>query len=91
MKMQKLQGVKDKVVVEVIKKEQKTEGGLFIPEGFNQLPQGYGKVISVGKEVDEIKIDDIITFHQRAGMDIIIDSKIYKVLMYSEVFAVVNE
>jgi len=89
--MQKLQGVKDKVVVEIIKKEQKTEGGLFIPEGFNQLPQNYGKVISVGKEVEEIKKDDVVIFHQRAGMDTLIDNKVYKILMYSEVYAIVKE
>lgn len=43
--MQKLQGVKDKIVVEMVKIEQKTEGGLFIPEGSNQLPQSYGKSV----------------------------------------------
>ena len=89
--MQKLQGVKDKVVVELIKKEQKTEGGLFIPEGFNQLPQNYGKVLSLGKEVEELKEGDEVIFHQRAGMDILIDNKVYKVLMYSEVYAIVKK
>jgi co-chaperonin GroES (HSP10) len=89
--MQKLQGVKDKIVVEMVKIEQKTEGGLFIPEGFNQLPQSYGTVISLGKEVQEINEGDLIMFHQRAGMDTLIDNKIYKVLMYSEVYAVVKE
>ena len=90
----KIIAVEDKIVVEMIEKEEKTEGGLIIPESAQgPVPQRYGMVISAGpKTVDNMIVQgDIIMFHERAGMDIIIDRKIMKVLGIGEVYAVIKE
>ena len=87
----KLQGIKDKVIVEVIKEELKTAGGIIIPESARHLPQKMGRVISVGEEVKEIKEEDIIIFHQMGGQVVLLNNVEYKVLMNNEIYAVIKE
>ena len=93
--MRTLEAVKDKIVVELdITLESKTESGLFIPENAVNEPQKYGKVSSIGEEVsfkDKLNVGDIISFHGRAGQDIILNRKIYKVLLEGEVYGIVRE
>lgn len=93
--MRTIEAVKDKIVVELdIPLESKTESGLFIPENAVNEPQKYGKVISIGEEVsyrDKLNIGDIISFHGRAGQDIILNRKIFKVLLEGEVYGIVKE
>jgi len=93
--MRTLEAVKDKIIVELdIPLESKTESGLFIPETAVNEPQKYGKVVSIGEEVsyrDKLNIGDIISFHGRAGQDIILNRKIFKVLLEGEVYGIIKE
>lgn len=86
-----MQAVKDKVIVEIIEEDKKTEGGLFLPETAKKEPQTYGKVISIGGEVEEIKEGDVLAFNERAGMDISFEGKKIKCLGLGEVYAIIKE
>lgn len=87
----KITAVEDKIVVELLKKANITKGGIVIPETAQpQEPQQYGRVISTGPKVEQIKNNDIIMFHERGGMDIVIDKQIYKVLGSTEVYAIIE-
>jgi len=89
-----IQAVKDKIIVEVIKEEVKSEGGIFLPEDSSaKAPQSLGKVLSIGDEAFEeahIKAGDIIAFAKFAGQDIIINKKGLKVLMVGEVYGILK-
>lgn len=63
--------VKDKIVVKVEIKE-KTASGIIIPDSVNEKIQK-GKVISIGNEVKEIVINDIVVFNKYSGVEIEID------------------
>lgn len=89
--MSVMQAVKDKIIVEMIETENKTKGGIVLPDSAKAEPQSYGKVISVGKDVNEISVDDVLAFNERAGMDIVFDGDKYKCLGDSEVYAIINE
>lgn len=89
--MSYMQAVKDKVIVEIIEKENKTESGLFMPETAQLEPQFYGKVISKGKEIDEVNEGDILSFNERAGMDLVYNKQKLKCLNIAEVYAVIKE
>ena len=89
--MKAVRAVKDKIVVEVLKPEEKTQGGIIIPETAEKDPQGYGRVISVGEEITTIKEGDTILFAKFGGQDILIDRQIMKVLMYNEVYGILEE
>ena len=87
-----LKAVNNHLVVIPLPKEAKTKGGLFVPETAVNEPQITAKVLSVGKDAtDEIKEGDIIYIHQRAGMDIMSEGVIYKIVKSDEVYCTVQE
>lgn len=89
--MSSIAAVKDKVVARVIPQEEKTKGGIVIPEGVQKSPQVQAEVVSVGKEVEDIEVGDIILCHQQGGQEMLIEDESYKCLIYNEVYAKVKE
>lgn len=90
--MKKIEAIKDKIVVELIKDiEEKTDGGIIIPETSKKEPQSYGTVVSIGSDVKGVTEGDTISFHQRAGQDIILNNKLMKVLTDAEVYGIIRE
>lgn len=84
-----IQAVTDKIVVEVMAAT-KTKGGLVLPSNA-RLPQAYGRVISHGNDVDSnIKEGVILVFFPQAGMDMVIEDKILKVLKNEEVYGILK-
>jgi co-chaperonin GroES (HSP10) len=72
--------------------EEKTDGGLIIPDVARARPQLHGEVISVGEAVHEsITVGSVIACHERAGMDIMLNGKVYKILKYDEVYGIIQE
>ena len=87
-----VQGVNDKIVVEILKEEKITSGGIVVPEIAKKEPQLTCRVLSVGKDVsEEIKVENLIFCHERSGMDIMVDGKIMKILKDEEVYAVIKD
>jgi co-chaperonin GroES (HSP10) len=84
-----IKAVADKIVVEFLRTAT-TEAGLILPD-MGQDPQGFGKVLSVGSEVENIKEGDILVFHMRAGMDLILNKRVQKCLKYEEVYGVLED
>ncbi len=85
----------DKIVVEAVESEEKTAGGLFLPDSAKEKPQS-AKVLAVGpggvvdgKEVTmQIKVGDIILYNKYAGSDFKLDGKEVTILRQSDVLAV---
>lgn len=51
----------DRILVKQDDAEDKSKGGILLP---NQKPPGKGKVLAVGKDVEEIKDGDIVLFQK---------------------------
>ena len=72
----------DKLVVEAVESEEKTAGGLFLPDSAKEKPQS-AKVLAVGpggtvdgKEVTmQVKVGDVILYNKYAGSDFKLDGK----------------
>jgi chaperonin GroES len=88
----------DKVLVQLIDAEEKTKGGIIIPETAKEKPQE-GKVIAVGTGVIlpdgtikplDVKKGDKILFRKYAGVEISLDGKDYLIVMEDEILAIVN-
>ncbi len=87
-----IQGVRNKLVVKIVEQEKMTKGGILIPGTVVKDPQLTCWVVSMGEEVTkEIFIGGTIFCHPHAGMDIMVDGEIYKVLKDDEVYATVNQ
>jgi len=68
----------DRVLLKIVETEEKTEGGIFLPDTAKEKPQkgevvavGTGKVTSDGKKVPiEVKVGDKVIFSRYAGNEV---------------------
>ncbi len=94
-----LRPLDDRVVVEVLDAEEKTAGGILLPDMAKQKPQ-QGKVIAAGPgKLSEagtrlamaVKIGDTVLFGKYSGSDVEVSTKEYKILRESDILAKVNK
>ncbi|OGW84626.1 MAG: co-chaperone GroES [Omnitrophica bacterium RIFCSPHIGHO2_02_FULL_46_11] len=92
----KIKPLGDKLLVEVLEADEKTKGGIILPDTAKEektegkvVSVGGGKVLESGKvQPLEVKGGDRIIFGKYSGDEIIIDGKKHKILKESEVLAV---
>ena len=92
----KIKPLGDKILVQVLEAEEKTKGGIILPDTAKEektegkvISVGPGKVLESGKvQPLEVKSGDKIIFGKYAGDEIVIDGKKHKVLKESEILAV---
>ncbi len=91
MKSVSLKPLADRVLVEAAKAEEKTAGGIIIPDTAKEKPQR-GKVIAVGNgKKDEpltVKIGDSVLYGKYSGTEISIEGKEYLIMRESDIFAI---
>ena len=89
----------DRILVRRIEAEEKTAGGIIIPDTAKEKPQ-QGKVIEVGKgkiEKDgkitplDVKAGDTVLFGKYAGQEIKIDGGEYLIMREEEVLGVIEK
>ena len=82
----------DRVIVEAAPAEQKTAGGIIIPDTAKEKPQK-GTVVAVGAgKKDEpmtVKVGDIVLYGKYAGTEIDYDGKDYLIMKESDILAIV--
>ncbi len=88
----KITPIADRVIVEAAAAEEKTAGGLIIPDTAKEKPQK-GKVIAVGTgKKDEpmtVKVGDSVLYGKYAGTEVSIEGKDYLIMRESDIFAIV--
>lgn len=88
----------DRVLVKPLEAEQKTAGGIFIPDNAKEKPQrgeivavGAGRIADNGTKVEmSVKAGDIVLYGKYAGTEISFDGKDYLIMKESDVLAVLN-
>jgi chaperonin GroES len=87
-----LKPLADRVIVEAAAAEEKTAGGIIIPDTAKEKPQR-GKVIAVGNgKKDEpmtVKVGDNVLYGKYAGTEIQMNGKDYLIMRESDIFAIV--
>lgn len=81
--------IKDKILVKVKEAENKTASGLIIPDSAKEKPH-QGVILSVGKEVEDLKKDNIILFNKYSGVEIEIEGEKYLVLKDTDILVVLD-
>lgn len=88
----------DRLVIEALEGEDKTAGGIIIPETAKEKPK-QGRVLAVGPGAKDesgkripmdVEVGDIVLFTQWAGSDVKVDGKEYKVLKESDVIGTIE-
>tara|TARA_B100001996_G_scaffold361363_1_gene328054 strand:- start:319 stop:615 length:297 start_codon:yes stop_codon:yes gene_type:complete len=92
----KFRPLHDRVLIEVLDSEEKTAGGIIIPDSAKEKPQE-GKVVAVGpgaKTEDgkvmpmDVKVGDLVLFGKWSGTDIKIDGKEYSIMKESDIMGI---
>ncbi len=82
----------DRVLVLPNPAEEKTAGGLFIPDTAKEKPL-MGKVVAVGpgtKEVEmEVKVGDQVLYGKYAGTELQIEGENYLIMKQNDILAVI--
>jgi len=93
----KFRPLHDRVLVESLESEEKTAGGIIIPDTAKEKPQE-GKVIAVGpgsKSEEgkitplDVKVGDHILFGKWSGTEVKIDGKEYSIMKESDIMGVI--
>jgi chaperonin GroES len=88
----KITPLADRVVIEAAAAEEKTAGGIIIPDTAQEKPQR-GKVVAVGSgKKDEpltVKVGDTVLYGKYAGTEINVEGKDYLIMRESDIFAVI--
>ena len=87
----------DKVVVEAVKAEEKSKGGIILTAAAQEKPAtclvvavGPGGVID-GKEVTmQVKVGDKVLLSKYSGTEVRLDGKEYTIIRQSDILAVVD-
>jgi len=81
----------DRVMVKLGKSEEKTAGGIIIPDTAQEKTQ-QGVVIEVGddKEVIKVKAGDTVMYDKYAGTQVKIDGEDHLILKMADIIAIVK-
>ncbi len=83
--------IADRVVVEAAPAEEKTAGGIIIPDTAKEKPQK-GKVVAVGNgKKDEpmtVKVGDTVLYGKYAGTELTYEGAEYLIMRESDIYAI---
>jgi chaperonin GroES len=95
----KIKPLQDRVIVKRIEEEEKSKGGIIIPDTAKEKPQE-GRVVAVGKgKLDEngkitpmdVKVNDRVLFGKYAGTEINIDDEEHLIMREEDILGVVEK
>jgi chaperonin GroES len=92
----KIHPLADRIVVRPAEAEEKTKGGLFLPDTAKEKPvwgeviaAGPGKTTDDGKKVPmEVKVGDKVLYGKYSGTEITIDGQEVLIMRESDIFAI---
>lgn len=94
----KLIPLNDKIVVERLEADDKTAGGIILPDTAKEKPKqgkvlavGEGKALDNGKRAEfQVKVNDRVLFTSYAGSEVTVDGKEYLIMTEDDILAIVG-
>ena len=94
----KLRPLADRVIVKILESEEKTKGGIFLPDTAKEKPQrgeivaaGKGRVTEDGKVLPlEVKAGDKVLFSKYAGTEIKLSGEEYLMMREEDILGIVQ-
>jgi chaperonin GroES len=95
----KIRPLQDRIIVKRIEEEEKSKGGIIIPDTAKEKPQE-GKVVAVGKgKVNEdgkitpldVKVNDRVLFGKYAGSEVNIDGHEHLIMREEDVLGIIEK
>jgi len=94
----KIRPLHDRVIVQRIEEEEKTKGGIIIPDTAKEKPQegkviavGAGKILENGTRLTlDVKVGDKILFGKYSGTEIKIEGEEYLMMREDDILGVIE-
>jgi len=94
----KIRPLQDRVIVKRLQEEEKTKGGIIIPDSAKEKPQegkvvavGKGKVTDEGKVIPlDVKAGDKILFGKYAGTEVKIEGEEHIIMREEDILGVIE-
>jgi len=95
----KIRPLADRVLVQRVEAQNKTAGGIVLPDTAKEKPQR-GKIMAVGegktlddgsRQKPQVKKGNLVLFTSYAGTDVKIDGKEYMIMNESDIMAVIEK
>ncbi len=95
----KVRPLHDRILIKRVEEEQKTSGGIIIPDTAKEKPQegrvvavGNGKVTEEGKLIPlDVSVGDRILFGKYSGSEITLDGEEHLIIRQDDVLAVLGK
>jgi len=98
MSKMKIKPLADKVLIKRVEAENKTKGGIVLPDTAKEKPRR-GKIVSVGdgrllddgsRSEIQVKVGDLVLFSSYGGTEIKINGDEYLIMEESEIMAILE-
>jgi chaperonin GroES len=94
----KIRPLQDRIILKRVQEEEKSKGGIIIPDTAKEKPQE-GKVVAVGKgKVEdgkviplEVKVNDRVLFTKYSGTEINIDGEEHLIVREEDVLGIIEK
>ena len=95
----KIRPLQDRVIVKRVEEEEKSKGGIIIPDTAKEKPQE-GKVVAIGKgKVNDdgkvtpldVKVNDRILFGKYSGTEINIDGEEHLIMREDDILGIIEK
>jgi len=95
----KIRPLQDRLILKRVEEEEKTKGGIIIPDSAKEKPQegeitavGPGKVADDGKKIPmDVKEGDRVLFSKYAGTEIKIDGEEHLIMREDDILGVIEK
>ncbi len=89
----------DRVIVKPMEAEEKTKGGIILPDTAKEKPiegtvvaAGPGKISDDGKAVKmEVKVGDKVLYGKYSGTEVTVEGDEYLIMRESDIFAIIEK
>jgi chaperonin GroES len=94
----KIRPLQDRVIVKRLEEEEKTEGGIIIPDTAKEKPMegkvvavGKGKVLEDGKVLPlDVKVGDRVLFGKYAGTEVKLDGEEHLIMREEDILGIIE-
>ncbi|MBW1678689.1 MAG: co-chaperone GroES [Deltaproteobacteria bacterium] len=95
----KIRPLQDRLIVKRVEEEEKTKGGIIIPDSAKEKPQegeviavGPGKATDDGKKIPlDVKAGDRVLFGKYAGTEIKIDEEEHLIMREDDILGIIEK
>lgn len=95
----KIKPLADRVIVKPAEAEEKTKGGIILPDTAKEKPiegtivaVGPGKVADDGKKAEmTLKVGDVVLYGKYSGTEVTVDGVEYLIMRESDIFGIVSK